>query len=72
VYSWIVVRVPVGTLTAADLPCTLATVELDEGARVVGRILGPWAGAFDVAVTARFVDHETWTELAFGQDEVGQ
>jgi uncharacterized OB-fold protein len=69
VYSWIVVRMPLGNLTASDLPCTLATVELEEGGRVVGRMLGEWDAAVDVAVAARFADHEGWTELAFAQDD---
>ncbi len=63
IYSWIVVHRPLGTITEADLPCTLATVELDEGCRVLGRVTGE-AGV-DVRVSARYVDHDDWTELAF-------
>jgi uncharacterized OB-fold protein len=59
---------PLGNLAASDLPCTLATVELEEGGRVVGRILGEWDAAMDVAVAARFTEHDGWTELTFAQD----
>ena len=63
VYSWIVVHRPLGTITEADLPCTLATVELDEGCRVLGRLTGD--ASIDLRVSATYVDHDDWTELAF-------
>jgi uncharacterized OB-fold protein len=63
VYSWIVVHRPLGTITEPDLPCTLATVELDEGCRVLGRLTGD--ASIDLRVEARYVDHDNWTELAF-------
>lgn len=63
IYSWIVVHRPLGTIAEADLPCTLATVELDEGCRVLGRFTGD-AGV-DVRVSTHYVDHDDWTELAF-------
>jgi uncharacterized protein len=64
VYSWIVVQRPLPPFEAADLPCTLATVELAEGCRVLGRLLDGAAGV-DVPVRADFVPHSDWTELAF-------
>lgn len=63
VYSWIVVHRPLGTITEAEVPCTIATVELDEGCRVLGRLTGE--AAVDLPVTAVYVDHDDWTELAF-------
>jgi hypothetical protein len=63
VYSWIVVHRPLGSITEADVPCTIATVELDEGCRVLARLTGQ-AGV-GLPVTAVYVDHEDWTELAF-------
>ncbi len=63
IYSWIVVHRPLGSITEAELPCTIATVELDEGCRVLGRFAGD--ASIDLPVTARFVDHDGWTELAF-------
>ena len=65
VYSWIVVHRPLGTFTDADLPATIATVELAEGCRVLGRLHGAATPGIDLAVTADFVDHDDWTELAF-------
>lgn len=69
VYSWIVIHRPLGGLTAEQLPRTIATVELDEGCRILGRLVNGTAEAADVAadrpVEAVFVDHDDWTELAF-------
>ena len=63
IYSWIVVHRPLGTITEAEVPCTIATVELDEGCRVLGRFSG--AARIDLPVKASYVDHGDWTELAF-------
>ena len=71
VYSWIVVRRPLGTFTEADLPATIATVELTEGCRLLGRVYGSGLPAIDAAVVAHFVDHGEWTELAFALVEGG-
>lgn len=64
VYSWIEVHRPVGNVLAGEVPCTIATVELDEGPRVVAR-LDESKPSIGRPVTASFVDHDTWTELAF-------
>jgi uncharacterized OB-fold protein len=69
VYSWIVVRRPFGTFTEADLPAVIATVELDEGCRVLGRLHTTKPVSAGLRVVARYVDHDEWTELAF--DPVG-
>ena len=63
-YSWIEVHRPIGTIGADEVPCTIATVQLDEGPRMVGRLnlSTPTIGS---RVAARFVDHDTWTEIAF-------
>ena len=65
VYSWIVIRHPLGGLTPAQLPRTIATVELDEGCRVLGRLLDSTEVGVDLPVEPVFVDHDGWTELAF-------
>lgn len=65
VYSWIVVRRPVGTVTAEELPVTFATVEIEHGCRLVGRLLDDDGSRIGAAVRAAFVDHDDWTELAF-------
>jgi uncharacterized OB-fold protein len=67
VYSWIEVHRAVGTIRPDEVPCTIATVELDEGPRLVARLNEP-RPAIGRPVTARFVDHDTWTELAFAAD----
>ena len=64
VYSWIVVHRPLPPFEQADLPCTLATVELDEGCRVLGRLVSGDARP-DLRVRAEFCAHEDWTELVF-------
>lgn len=75
VYSCVVVHRPLGTFTDAELPATIATVELDEGCRVLGRLLldvhEPAVGGALIGqpVAACFVDHESWTELAFAISE---
>ncbi len=65
VYSWIVVHRPLGSFTEADLPATIATIELAEGCRVLGRLHGTDTPGIDLPVTAEFLDHDDWTELAF-------
>ena len=47
------------------LPYTVATVELDEGPRLLGRVEPPAPVAIGDRVVARFVDHPDWTELCF-------
>lgn len=69
IYSWVVIHRPLGGLTEEQLPRTIVTVELDEGCRVLGRLIRdadeqPGVG-IDLPVEAVFVDHDDWTELAF-------
>jgi uncharacterized OB-fold protein len=45
------------------VPYVIATVDLDAGARMVGRLAG--APAIGARVAHEFVDHDTWTELRF-------
>jgi hypothetical protein len=69
VYSWIVIHRPLGGLTPDQLPRTIVTVELDEGCRVLGRLVSSSGDAdgvgVDLPVEPLFVDHDGWTELAF-------
>jgi len=66
VYSWVTVHRSFGAPFADQVPYTVAVVDLAEGCRVLGRVEGHddplHAGA---PVHARFVDHDTWTELRF-------
>jgi hypothetical protein len=66
VYAWITVRRPLGTITAGEIPCTIATVQLDDGPRMVGRLLDVERPVMDLRVQARFHAHDGWTELCFG------
>lgn len=66
VYSWIVVHRAFNAAFAADVPYTIATVELAPGCRTVARLDGVAAVTADLTVVARFVDHDGWTELRFG------
>jgi hypothetical protein len=66
VYSWITVRRPLGTITAEEIPCTIATVELTEGPRTVGRLMDVERPVMDMPVEACFRAHDGWTELCFG------
>jgi uncharacterized OB-fold protein len=43
----------------------VATVELTEGPRLLGRVEPPAPLAIGDRVVSRFVDHATWTELYF-------
>jgi uncharacterized protein len=63
-YSWIEVHRAVGTLRPDEVPCTIATVELAEGPRLLGR-LRQSRPAIGGAVAATFVDHRDWTEISF-------
>ena len=66
VYSWITVHRALDAERADDVPYTIAAVELAEGCRVFARVeAAPETIAADLAVTARYVDHDGWTELRF-------
>jgi uncharacterized OB-fold protein len=71
VYSYVTANVAVSPDYTGPLPYTVATVELAEGPRVLGRIEGPGPVAIGDRVMAAFVDHEAWTELSF-QTESGR
>ena len=66
VYSWITVRRALDVAQADEVPYTIAAVELAEGCRVFARLdAPPEAITADLAVTARYVDRDGWTELRF-------
>lgn len=67
IYSWIVVRRPIGTITEHEIPCTILTVDLEEGCRAVGQLVGGATAQFDQPVMAGFVDRDGWTELVFNR-----
>ena len=70
VYSWVGVQRALTPGLEAEVPYTIATVDLAEGARVFARLVGAEPTAPGGAVTATFVDHDGWTELRFRPVEV--
>lgn len=65
IYSWIVVRRAFDAAFRDQVPYTLATIDLEEGARTVARLEGDVEAAFGLKVCAEYVDHSDWTELRF-------
>jgi uncharacterized OB-fold protein len=69
VYSWVGVQRALAPAFASEVPYTIATVELAEGARVFARLDGPEPQAPGGEVDATYVDHPDWTELRFTPSE---
>ena len=67
VYSAITVHRAFDPAFAADVPYDIATVDLDGGGRVVGRVRG--GAEIGTRVRPTFVDHGDWTELRFTAEE---
>jgi uncharacterized OB-fold protein len=65
VYSFVRVHRAFSGDHAADVPYTVAVVDLDEGCRVLGRIDDHGTAAIGDRVTAVYADHAAWTELRF-------
>jgi uncharacterized protein len=66
VYSWVTVHRSFGAPFADQVPYTVALIDLTEGCRALGRLEDTTTPvAAGLAVAARFVDHDTWTELRF-------
>jgi uncharacterized OB-fold protein len=65
VYSWVRVHRPLSDAPVVAPPYVVATVELDDGCRMFGRIEPQESVAIGMPVRASFVDHGGWTELVF-------
>ena len=65
VYSFVTAHVAVSPGYVGPLPYSVATVELAEGPRLLGRVEPPAPLAIGDRVVSCFVDHATWTELYF-------
>jgi uncharacterized protein len=65
VYSFVRAHRALTPAFAGETPYSVATVELDGGARIVGRVEPPEAAAIGTRVEPVFVDHDGWTELRF-------
>jgi uncharacterized protein len=68
VYSHIVVHRAPHPQLRDEVPYSILTVDLTEGARVVGRLSGSARAEIGEPVRATFVDHAEWTELRFRRD----
>lgn len=68
VYAFVTAHVAVSPGYNGELPYTVATVELDEGPRLLGRVESQDPVAIGARVAARFKDHSSWTELYFATD----
>jgi len=65
IYSFVRVQRALTPAMADDVPYAVATVDLDAGVRMLGRVEPPEAAAIGVRVVPTFVDHGDWTELRF-------
>lgn len=65
VYSWVRVHRPLSDAPVVAVPYVVATVELDDGCRLFGRIEPQESVTIGMPVCATFVDHGRWTELVF-------
>ena len=65
VYSWVRVHRALGDTPVVEPPYVVATIDLDDGCRMFGRIEPHQSAAIGLAVTPAFVDHDGWTELVF-------
>jgi hypothetical protein len=65
VYSWVRVHRPLSDARVVEAPYVVATVELDDGCRMFGRIEPHESATIGLVVRASFVDHDGWTELVF-------
>jgi uncharacterized OB-fold protein len=63
IYSFITVHRAFDAAFADDVPYDIATIDLDGGGRMVGRVTGPTE--IGARVSPAFVDQGDWTELRF-------
>jgi hypothetical protein len=68
VYSFVTAHVAVSPGYGGHLPYSVATVELDEGPRMLGRVESALPLSIGDEVVPRFSDHGSWTELWFTTD----
>lgn len=68
VYSWVRVVRAFSDEFVNDVPYVIATVELDVGCRIFGRLEPESAAVIGLRVVPRLVAHEEWTELRFAPD----
>ena len=69
-YSWITVHHAFSEEWTDELPYAIATVQLDEGCRMLARLHGIAEPAIDMPLRVRFVHHDGWSEARFGECRV--
>jgi uncharacterized protein len=65
IYSWVRVHRALSDDPAVEPPYVVASIDLDDGCRMFGRLEPQEAAAIGLAVSPRFVEHDGWTELVF-------
>jgi uncharacterized OB-fold protein len=65
VYSWVVVHRALTDTQTAEVPYTVAVVELAPGCRVLARLAHAAQVTAGMAVEGAWIDHTEWTELRF-------
>lgn len=65
VYTFVRVHRALTAEMTGDVPYVVGTIDLDGGARMLGRVEPPADVTIGARVRPEFVDHETWTELRF-------
>lgn len=68
VYAWIRVHRAITPRFAADVPYVVATVDLDDGCRCLGRMDAGEAMRIGMRVLPAFHQRGGWTELRFASD----
>ena len=66
-YSWITVHQAFSPDFADEVPYTIATVTLDEGCRMLARLLDVDHPRMDAPLCVRFVHHEGFSEARFSE-----
>ncbi|MBV8087548.1 MAG: OB-fold domain-containing protein [Chloroflexi bacterium] len=65
VYSWVRAHIALTPAMEAEVPYTVATIQLDDGPRLIGAVEAHGEVRIGDKVTPIFKHHETWTELRF-------
>jgi uncharacterized OB-fold protein len=65
IYSFVRAHRAMTPAFVGETPYSVATVELDGGGRIVGRVEPPEDAVITRRVEPFFVDHDGWTELRF-------
>lgn len=65
VFSWVTIHRAFQPAFADEVPYTIATVDLDGGGRMIGRLEPDEGVAAGLRVRPQFVKHQDWTELRF-------